>query len=153
LDDWHLDDSLCIWLSSNLVGLVVLNWNNGNVLLLASLLDELLGFLEELELGQFLLKELKSADLVDASEDEEENDRAHLVHYWPVLGGILLLILVGLNSWAVMTWSSLLSSLGMLIETWSIDSIHLFLEVELAFVVVLLIIFVFISRFVIVLVL
>lgn len=128
LDDWHLDNSL--W-SGNLKDLVILHWSIGNDLLLADLLDEFLGFLEELELSQFLLKELKSADLVDASEDEEKNDWAHLVHNWPVLDGILLVILIRLDIWTMMTIPALLSSLGMLVKGWSVDSVHLSLEVEL----------------------
>ena len=128
LDDWHLDNSL--W-SGDLEDLVILHWSIGNDLLLADLLDEFLGFLEELELSQFLLKELKSADLVDASEDEEKNDWAHLVHNWPVLDGILLVILIRLDIWTMMTIPALLSSLGMLVKGWSVDSVHLSLEVEL----------------------
>jgi len=145
----HLGDNLN-WLRGNREGLDWLLLSINSRLLLDSLLNELLGLLEELELGQFLLEELDSADLVDAGEDEEKNDWAHGVHLWPVLDGILI-FLVSHHVWTVMTSGlSSISYLSAIPESWSIDSVNLLLEVKwvllivelVVVVIVLLIIFV-----------
>lgn len=119
--------------------------NSGN-LLLDSLLDKLLGLLKELKLSQLFLKELESADLVDACEDEEEDDWAHGVHLWPVLNGILL---VSHNSWVSVHGG--LFHLSLLPESWSIDSVkhlsHVNLFECLLFVVIEFFLFIIMELF------
>lgn len=77
--NWHLSNNLdwLSYISENL------SWLSGDDLLLNSLLDKLLGFLEELKLGQRFLKELEAADLVNGGEDEEEHNWAHGIHRGP----------------------------------------------------------------------
>ena len=150
LCNWHLDN--LNWLRGSKDSLLWLLLSNNGVGLLDSLLDKLLSLVEELKLSQFLLEELESAHLVDASEDEEKNDWAHGVHLWPVLDSILLvsILLVSHNICTVAVAMSLGISFQRFIpEGWSIDSVNLLLEVEwinfmvelMVVVVVLLIVF------------
>ena len=99
-----------------------------DVLLLAGLFDQFLGLLEEFKLGELLLEELESENLVDTGEDEEKHDWAHIVEFGPILNGILF---VGLDGGAVLVVTeSGFDSDSAHVEVWSVDSIHFSSEVE-----------------------
>lgn len=99
--NWHGSNGESLWSR--------LNWSYLSLQrLLNALLDKLLGLLEELKLGQGLLEELDSEELVDTGSDEEEHDRAHLLHLGLVLS---ILLLVSTYHWAVSSGSRVLAGL------------------------------------------